>query len=99
MKYLTRVRVAIFENLKIKRRTTMPLFKDINGRQFLEDYNGVELFKLYTPKIAKLPKLTYKLYYDSPTTAVVEKCLKLGRCTADEAAALEKAFNDKYGAL
>ncbi|MDO4816014.1 MAG: hypothetical protein Q4A83_05340 [Bacillota bacterium] len=77
----------------------MPLFKDINGKQFLEDYDGVELFKLYTPKIAKLPKLTYKLYYNTPTPEVVEKCLKLGRCTAEEAAALEKAFNEKYGAL
>lgn len=77
----------------------MPLFKDINGKQFLEDYDGVELFKIYTPKIAKLPKLTYKLYYNTPTPEVVEKCLKLGRCTAEEAAALEKAFNEKYGAL
>lgn len=77
----------------------MPLLKDVNGKQFLEDYDGVELFKIYTPKIAKLPKLTYKLYYNTPAPEVVEKCIKLGRCTADEAAALEKAFNEKYGAL
>lgn len=77
----------------------MPLFKDIVGKQFLEDYDGVELFKIYTPKIAKLPKLAYKPFYNTPTPEVVERCIKLGRCTAEEAAALEKAFNEKYGAL
>ncbi len=75
----------------------MPQFKDINGKQFIEDYNGVELFKEFTPKLAKLPKLTFKLYYNTMTPEVVEKCIKLGRCTADEAAALEKAFNERYG--
>lgn len=75
----------------------MPKFHEINGKQFLQDYNGVELFKEFTPKIAKLPNLTYKLYYNTPTPEVVEKCIKLGRCTAEEAAALEKAFNERYG--
>lgn len=75
----------------------MPQFKDLVGKQFLEDYNGVEFFKLYTPKIAKLPKLAYKPFYNTPTMEVVERCIKLGRCTREEAEALEKAFNEKYG--
>ena len=35
----------------------MAVFKDTLGKDFLEKYNGVELFKEFTPGIAKLPKL------------------------------------------
>ena len=77
----------------------MPQFKDLVGKQFIEDYNGVELFKIYTPKVAKLPKLAYKPFYNTPTLEVVERCIKLGRYTREEADALEKAFNEKYGNL
>lgn len=75
----------------------MPKFDQVNGKQFLQEYNGVELFKEFTPKIAKLPSLTYKLYYNTPAPEVVEKCIKLGRCTAEEAEALVNAFNERYG--
>lgn len=50
----------------------MPKFSEVNGKQFLQEYNGVELFKEFTPKIAKLPSLTYKLYYNTPAPEVVE---------------------------
>ena len=75
----------------------MPKFEDLVGKQFLEDYNGVELFKEFTPKIAKLPKLAYKPFYNTPTMEVVERCIKLGRCTKEEADNLVKAFNERYG--
>lgn len=75
----------------------MPKFNEINGKQFLQEYNGVEMLKEFAPGVAKLPSLTFKLYYSTPVPEIVEKCLKLGRCTADEAAALEKAFNERYG--
>ena len=75
----------------------MPKFSEVNGKQFLQEYNGVELFKEFTPKIAKLPRLTYKLYYNTPAPEVVEKCIKLGRCTKEEADALIAAFNERYG--
>ena len=75
----------------------MPKFNEVNGKQFLQEYNGVELFKEFTPKIAKLPSLTYKLYYNTPAPEVVEKCIKLGRCTQAEADALIAAFNERYG--
>ena len=75
----------------------MPKFSEVNGKQFLQEYNGVELFKEFTPKIAKLPSLTYKLYYNTHEHEVVEKCIKLGRCTKEEADALIAAFNERYG--
>ena len=75
----------------------MAVFKETLGKDFLEKYNGVELFKEFTPKIAKLPSLTYKLYYNTPAPEVVEKCIKLGRCTKEEADALIAAFNERYG--
>ena len=75
----------------------MAVFKDTLGKDFLEKYDGVELFKEFTPKIAKLPSLTYKLYYNTPAPEVVEKCIKLGRCTKEEADALIAAFNERYG--
>ena len=75
----------------------MPKFNEVNGKQFLQEYNGVELFKEFTPKIAKLPSLTYKLYYNTPAPEVVEKCIKLGRCTKEEADSLIAAFNERYG--
>ena len=74
----------------------MPKFDELTGKQFIEDYDGVELFKIYTPKIAKLPKLAYKAQYSKNTMEVVALCVKLGRCTQDEADALIKAFNEKY---
>lgn len=77
----------------------MPQFKDINGKQFIEDYNGVEIFKTCAPKLAKLPKFAYKPFYNTPTPDVVATCLKLGKCTKEEAEAVEKAFNEKYGNL
>jgi len=73
----------------------MAVFKETLSKDFIEKYNGVELFKEFTPKIAKLPKLAYKKYYAQPCGDVVNVCLKLGLCTADEAAALEKAFNER----
>ena len=75
----------------------MPKFSEVNGKQFFQEYNGVELFEEFTPKIAKLPSLTYKLYYNTPAPEVVEKCIKLGRCTKEEADALIAAFNERYG--
>ena len=74
----------------------MAVFKDTLGKDFLEKYDGVELFKEFTPGIAKLPKLMYKPYYNKKAGDVVETCIKLGRCTAEEAATLEKAFNERY---
>ena len=75
----------------------MAVFKETLGKDFLEKYNGVELFKEFTPAIAKLPKLVYKPYYNKKAGEVVETCIKLGRCTREEAEALEKAFNERYG--
>lgn len=75
----------------------MPQFKDINGKQFIEDYNGVEIFKIHAPKLAKLPKLAYRPFYNTPCPEVVATCLKLGKCTKEEAVAVENAFNEKYG--
>ena len=60
----------------------MAVFKDTLGKDFLEKYDGVELFKEFTPGIAKLPKLMYKPYYNKKAGDVVETCIKLGRCTA-----------------
>ena len=74
----------------------MPKFNEVNGKQFLQEYNGVELFKEFTPKIAKLPSIMYKPYYNKRAGDVVGTCIKLGRCTAEEASALEKAFNERY---
>ena len=39
----------------------MAVFKDTLGKDFLEKYNGVELFKEFTPKVAKLPSLVQAL--------------------------------------
>ena len=44
----------------------MAVFKETLGKDFLEKYNGVELFKEFTPKIAKLPSIMYKPYYNTP---------------------------------
>lgn len=74
----------------------MAVFKETLGKDFIEKYNGVELFKQYTPKVAKLPKLAYKPYYNKKAGEVLETCIKLGRCTREEGEALEKAFNEKY---
>ena len=51
----------------------MPKFSEVNGKQFLQEYNGVVQFKEFTPKIAKLPSLTYKLYYNTPAQENNEK--------------------------
>ena len=75
----------------------MAVFKDTLGKDFLEKYNGVELFKEFTPKVAKLPSLMYRPYYNKKAGDVVETPIKLGRCTREEADALEKAFNERYG--
>lgn len=75
----------------------MPKFETLTGKEFIEDFNGVELFKEFTPKIAKLPKLAYKAQYGKKCPEVVELCVKLGRCTQEEADALVKAFNERYG--
>ena len=75
----------------------MPQFKDTLGKDFLDKYDGMELFKQYTPKVAKLPKLAYKPYLNKKAGEVLEVAIKLGRCTREEGEALEKAFNDKYG--
>lgn len=75
----------------------MAVFKDTLGKDFLEKYNGVELFKEFTPKVAKLPSLMYRPYYNKKAGDVVEVAIKLGRCTREEADALEKAFNERYG--
>ena len=74
----------------------MAVFKETLGKDFLEKYNGVELFKEFTPKIAKLPSIMYKPYYNKLAGDVVGTCIKLGRCTEEEAAALEKAFSERY---
>ncbi len=74
----------------------MAVFKETLGKDFIEKYDGVELFKQYTPKVAKLPKLAYKPYYNKKAGEVLETCIKLGRCTREEGEALEKAFNEKY---
>lgn len=75
----------------------MAVFKDTLGKDFLEKYNGVELFKEFTPKVAKLPSLMYRPYYNKKAGDVVDVAIKLGRCTREEADALEKAFNERYG--
>ena len=75
----------------------MAVFKETLGKDFLEKYNGVELFKEFVPKVAKLPSIVYKPYYNKKAGDVVETCIKLGRCTREEADALEKAFNERYG--
>ena len=74
----------------------MAVFKETLGKDFLEKYNRVELLKEVTPKLAKLPSITYKPYHHQHAGDVVGTCIKLGRCTAEEAAALEKAFNERY---
>ena len=53
----------------------MAVFKDTLGKDFLEKYNGVELFKEFTPGIAKLPKLMYKPYYNKKAGDVVDTCI------------------------
>lgn len=75
----------------------MPQFKDTLSKDFLEKYNGLELFKKYTPKVAKLPHILYKRHYNTPAGEVVKYCIKVGLSNEQEAAALEKAFNDLYG--
>lgn len=74
----------------------MAVFKETLGKDFLEKYNGVELFKEFTPQIAKLPGLMYRPYYNKKAGDVVDVAIKLGRCTKEEAEALEKAFNERY---
>lgn len=74
----------------------MAVFKETLGKDFLDKYNGVELFKEFTPKIAKLPGLMYRPYYNKKAGDVVDVAIKLGRCTKEEAEALEKAFNERY---
>lgn len=74
----------------------MPQFKDITAKEFLDKYNGIELFKVYAPKIAKLPSILYKPYYNKKVDEVAATLIKLGKCTKEEADALEKAFNEKY---
>ena len=74
----------------------MAVFKETLGKDFLEKYNGVELFKEFTPKIVKLPGLMYRPYYNKKAGDVVDVAIKLGRCTKEEAEALEKAFNERY---
>lgn len=75
----------------------MAVFKEITAKEFLEKYNGIELFKEFAPKIAKLPSILYKPYYNKKVGEVAETLIKLGKCTKAEADALEKAFNDRYG--
>lgn len=74
----------------------MAVFKETLCKDFIEKYDGVELFKEFTPEIAKLPKLVYKAYYSKKAGEVAQTCIKLGRCTAEQAAALEQAFNERY---
>ena len=74
----------------------MAVFKDTLGKDFMEKYNGLELFKEFTPKVAKLPSFMYKPYYGKKAGEVIETAIKLGKCTREEADALEKAFNERY---
>ena len=55
----------------------MAVFKDTLGKDFLEKYNGVELFKEFTPKVAKLPSLMYRPYYNKKAGDVVEVALPM----------------------
>lgn len=75
---------------------TMAVFKETTGKDFLEKYDGKEMFKQYTPKIGKLPSLAYRPFYDKKAGDVVGYCVGKGLCTEAEAAALEAAFNEKY---
>ena len=75
----------------------MAVFKDTLGKDFLEKYDGVKLFEEFMPKVAKMPKMLYKPYYNKKAGEVVDVAIKLGKCTKEEADALEKAFNERYG--
>ena len=75
----------------------MAVFKGTLAKDFLDNYDGLELMKQYTPKIAKLPSITYKPYYKKPISEVAQVAMKLGKATQDEVDALEKAFNERFG--
>lgn len=75
----------------------MPQFKDITGAQFLDEFNGIPLFQKCTPKIYKFPHFMYNVFRKKSCPDVIEYCLKMDRCTVEEAKDLEYNFNLLYG--
>ena len=75
----------------------MAVFKETTGKDFLEKYDGKKLFAEFVPKVASLPNLAYRPFYNKKAGDVVKLALAKGLCTQEQADALEKAFNERYG--
>ena len=56
----------------------MPNFNEITCKQFVEDFNGKELFKQFIPALGKMPTLTYKPFYKKMAKDVVGLVLEMG---------------------
>ena len=63
----------------------MPNFNEVTGKQFLDDYNGKQLFKEFAPVIGK------KMAKD-----VIGYVVGKGYCTQEAADALVAKFNELY---
>ena len=67
----------------------MPNFNEVTGKQFLDDYNGKQLFKEFAPVIGKMPNK--KMAKD-----VIGYVVGKGYCTQEAADALVAKFNELY---
>ena len=75
----------------------MPKFDEVTGKQFLEDYNGKELFKEFIPVIGKMPSIAYVPFHKKQAKDVVGYILGKGYCDQAAADALIEKFNALYG--
>ena len=56
----------------------MPKFDEVTGKQFLEVYNGKELFKEFIPVIGKMPSIAYVPFHKKQAKDVVGSILGKG---------------------
>ena len=75
----------------------MPKFDEVTGKQFLEVYNGKELFKEFIPVIGKMPSIAYVPFHKKQAKDVVGYILGKGYCDQAAADALIAKFNELYG--
>lgn len=75
----------------------MPKFNEVTCKQFIEDYNGKELFKEFIPKLGKLPTLAYKPFYSKIAADVVDYVIGKGYCDKAAADALIAKFEELHG--
>lgn len=74
----------------------MPNFNEVTGKQFLDDYNGKQLFKEFAPVIGKMPSIAYVPFHKKMAKDVIGYVVGKGYCTQEAADALVAKFNELY---